>query len=355
MWNSKLNDRCLFLLESLDFTGPASAAENVVHELIIRFSDHAKDLHGDIGNILVNPTLVNKTSLSFDDITKHFRASEFRRVGDSKWLARSIDENHVERRIPETSDSDQCPPLTEYELLMKTLQKQRTQKAIKNAGAKGAGGKAVENSDNFKGYSASDVQKLLSLRGITASTEDEANQAKYGCTCGLCLGGFISPRMAYILSQNSSYNFVALVGLVGCESHSQEWQCAVLGGVPFCGQTDITTTVAYKCWKYIPGDAGKLILTLVSKDAARGHYQVRHAGIIPDIVDPADKTRSSTRSTLSSRPGHLLLLPQFLAYFKHLTALLLARRFRHAIHKRYLRRRLTTLRHSQSIGPLAVL
>jgi len=280
IWDSKLNDRCLFLLESLDFTGPESARTEVVHNLIERFSDHATDLHEDIGNILVSPTLVNKTSLSLEDITCHFRALGFRRVGDSNWLARSIDANHAARSISEGSDFDQAPPSTEYELFMKTLEKQRTRKVIKNTKGKGAGGKAVENSDNFKGYSNSDVQKLLSLRGITAPTEDEANQAKHGCTCGLCLGGFISPRMAYILSSNSSYNLVALVGLVECESHSQQWQSAVLGGIPFCGQTDITTTVAYKCWEYIPGDAGKLILTLFSKDAARGHYQVRHASIL---------------------------------------------------------------------------
>ena len=252
----------------------------MVHELINRFSDHAKDLHEDIGNILVNPVLVNKSSLSLSEITMHFRASDFRRVGDSNWLARSIDASHAARIIPETSDFDQAPPPTEYELFVKTLEKQRTQKVIKNTKGKGAGGKAIENIDNFKGQSNSDVQKLLSLRGNTAPTEDEANQAKYGCTCGLCLGGFMSPRMAYILSSNSSYNFVALVGLVECESHSQQWQSAVLGGIPFCGQTDITTTVAYKCWEYIPGDAGKLILTLFSKDAARGHYQVRHASIL---------------------------------------------------------------------------
>jgi len=280
----------------------------VVHNLIERFSDHATDLHEDIGNILVNPTLVNKTSLSLEETTTHFRALGFRRVGDSNWLARSIDASHAARSILETSDFDQAPPPTEYELFMKTLEKQRTQKVIKNTKGKGAGGKAVENSDNFKGYSNSDVQKLLSLRGITAPTEDEANQAKYGCTCGLCLGGFMSPRMAYILSSNSSYNFVALVGLVECESHSQQWQSAVLGGIPFCGQTDITTTVAYKCWEYIPGDAGKLILTLFSKDAARGHYQVR-----PPIlfhVSLSQLTKLDFQRCRHSHPG------QDTAYFR---------------------------------------
>lgn len=50
-------------------------------------------------------------------------------------------------------------------------------------------------SDDFPGYPDAVVEKLIALHNITSPTQDQKMRFKYGCTCGKCIGGLLSPRM----------------------------------------------------------------------------------------------------------------------------------------------------------------
>lgn len=56
-------------------------------------------------------------------------------------------------------------------------------------------------SDLFSGFDPATISCLALLRGLEAEqlSAAEISRLKYGCTCGSCLGGFLSPRMREIL------------------------------------------------------------------------------------------------------------------------------------------------------------
>ncbi len=54
-------------------------------------------------------------------------------------------------------------------------------------------------SDNFKGFDLAAVTCLAILKGHGKPSKVECLQMKYGCTCGQCIGGFLSPRMSFVL------------------------------------------------------------------------------------------------------------------------------------------------------------
>jgi hypothetical protein len=54
---------------------------------------------------------------------------------------------------------------------------------------------AEDVSDYFSGFSDAAVLCLMSLNGSNEGTDDEWQRLKYGCTCGRCISGFLSPRM----------------------------------------------------------------------------------------------------------------------------------------------------------------
>ena len=54
-------------------------------------------------------------------------------------------------------------------------------------------------SDRFRGYLPQTVACLGVLQGLPDLSGDRALRLKYGCTCGECLLGFVSPRMKFVL------------------------------------------------------------------------------------------------------------------------------------------------------------
>ncbi|KAE8396832.1 hypothetical protein BDV37DRAFT_93183 [Aspergillus pseudonomiae] len=56
----------------------------------------------------------------------------------------------------------------------------------------------LDVSDDFRGYPAAAVE-CLSLLDDTLSPDLSVSHLKYGCTCGQCIGGFLSPRMKLAL------------------------------------------------------------------------------------------------------------------------------------------------------------
>lgn len=125
-----------------------------------------------------------------DVATAFFRSAGFRRVGDSVWFALPFDKGHAAYTLTVANDyepPEPAPPPSELEKLERELERKRNKLDH--------GMMTVVVSDLFKGYSDADVKKLLALRGVTAPTPLQQARTKYGCTCGECLGGFLSPRM----------------------------------------------------------------------------------------------------------------------------------------------------------------
>ncbi|KAL2070288.1 hypothetical protein VTL71DRAFT_13314 [Oculimacula yallundae] len=54
--------------------------------------------------------------------------------------------------------------------------------------------------DSFSGYDDDAIHCLVVLHGIRALTSVQVSQFKYGCICGQCISGYLSPRMKLALS-----------------------------------------------------------------------------------------------------------------------------------------------------------
>ena len=57
----------------------------------------------------------------------------------------------------------------------------------------------VVMADNYSGLTPNQLQCLVSLKRMENPSHDELRRLCFGCTCGLCLGGFLSPRVAFAL------------------------------------------------------------------------------------------------------------------------------------------------------------
>ena len=57
----------------------------------------------------------------------------------------------------------------------------------------------VVMADDFSGLASNQLQCLRQLKRLENPSHDELRRLCFGCTCGLCLGGFLSPRVAYSL------------------------------------------------------------------------------------------------------------------------------------------------------------
>ncbi|KAL6896377.1 hypothetical protein GGI43DRAFT_410944 [Trichoderma evansii] len=60
-----------------------------------------------------------------------------------------------------------------------------------------------EGLDKFNGHSQLFVEILSNLKGLSNPSQEELQRLKYGCTCGQCQGGFLSPRMHSALLSNA--------------------------------------------------------------------------------------------------------------------------------------------------------
>lgn len=57
----------------------------------------------------------------------------------------------------------------------------------------------VVMADKYSGLTPNQLQCLVQLKCMENPLHDELTRLCFGCTCGLCLGGFLSPRVAYAL------------------------------------------------------------------------------------------------------------------------------------------------------------
>ena len=64
----------------------------------------------------------------------------------------------------------------------------------------------VVMADDYSGLTSYQLQCLVQLKRMENPSHDELTRLCFGCTCGLCLGGVLSPRVAYSLEcQGDSY------------------------------------------------------------------------------------------------------------------------------------------------------
>lgn len=80
---------------------------------------------------------------------------------------------------------------TPLDALLANLEDSRTTRRIKVL--------TEDISDQFAGFSDATVDCLTLLNGGTEATDVDRQRLKYGCTCGQCISGFLSPRMRFAL------------------------------------------------------------------------------------------------------------------------------------------------------------
>ena len=71
-------------------------------------------------------------------------------------------------------------------------------------------------SDEFQGYDADHVACLAQLTNTSTTNCDQMERLRFGCTCGECIAGFISPRTAFALDVQG--------GLKGDELSDDHWK-----------------------------------------------------------------------------------------------------------------------------------
>ncbi|KAJ9609416.1 hypothetical protein H2200_005743 [Cladophialophora chaetospira] len=86
--------------------------------------------------------------------------------------------------------------LTPLEATVQLLEAMRTRTLIGNT--------VFLRADTFEGHTLDQARCVALLRRSKIDSEEDLEQFRYGCTCGECYDGYISPRMNYTLYMNAS-------------------------------------------------------------------------------------------------------------------------------------------------------
>ncbi|KAL8730545.1 MAG: hypothetical protein Q9166_003999 [cf. Caloplaca sp. 2 TL-2023] len=88
---------------------------------------------------------------------------------------------------------------TPLEALQAALETHRVQTEV--------GMMTVPLSDKFDGFTPAETVCLLKLKGIPPTSDIVVDRIRFGCTCGECIGGFLSPQVAFALAcQGNQYH-----------------------------------------------------------------------------------------------------------------------------------------------------
>jgi len=102
-----------------------------------------------------------------------------------QWLLHNVDDGE---RISSGRNREGHTPL---ESLLDQLENKRSKRQH--------GMMTVVMSDSFGGFTPDAISSVAALRGLKAPSEAQVLQLKYGCTCGGCIDGLLSPRMKFAL------------------------------------------------------------------------------------------------------------------------------------------------------------
>ena len=80
----------------------------------------------------------------------------------------------------------------------------------------------VVTADKYSGLASNQLQCLERLKCIESPSHDELRRLCFGCTCGLCLGGFLSPRAAYSLECQGDMSYDLLNESLGY-GDAEDW------------------------------------------------------------------------------------------------------------------------------------
>lgn len=183
-----------------------------------------------------------------------FRKAGFKRIGSSSWFGCAMDATHPSRAmINDYNPPNLRPDITELEKLRVRLERERTKLQ--------RGFMTVVRSDWFRGHKDEDVKRLLELEDVNhdLSSPKLIMNTKYGCTCGDCLGGYLSPRMHYFLHTQAELKYDMendMVGDVG-EVEFDEFFIACMG------------------WEYVPEPCQSHLPT--NKSLRRGFCNVSNS------------------------------------------------------------------------------
>ncbi|RYP67905.1 hypothetical protein DL769_005641 [Monosporascus sp. CRB-8-3] len=192
---------------------------------------------------------------------RFWRAMGFRRIGNSRWFALAGDAVHASHSLAAADDYD--PPATAHAALRKgigslfghleqaedALCMQKLEEYLRDVpprppplelnGHKGqhapppsrcqlkaptpleAAMSGLERrrtqfddglrvhpvSDRFMGFSDAEVSCLVHLRSLTNPSSLDLQRLKFGCTCGQCIDGFLSPRMLHALLAQAELHY----------------------------------------------------------------------------------------------------------------------------------------------------
>ena len=120
--------------------------------------------------------------------------------------------------------------------------------------------KIRDPSDLFRGFDNGTVSALAVLKGLVPDqmSADQHSQLKLGCTCGSCLGGFLSPRLRHMMfsTAEETYDMIYIFANV---MDGESW-CSINGclleDVPKRILQSLATSVGLrtgfcKLWKYL--------------------------------------------------------------------------------------------------------
>ncbi|KAI1424431.1 hypothetical protein F5Y12DRAFT_456447 [Xylaria sp. FL1777] len=154
--------------------------------------------------------------------------------------------SYIMSKIPQLAEKRNCDGYTPLEALQSSLDQQRTRQTIG-----GPRGVIDVISDSFTGFCQSDIECLAALTGTeifdltklsdrdiwaaSSATDEMASRdrkvnlirntlrLKYGCTCGQCVGGFLSLRMQFALIYQAELQHDILNDYPGAESSGADW------------------------------------------------------------------------------------------------------------------------------------
>ena len=90
-------------------------------------------------------------------------------------------------------------PFADNLLSVRNLEGETPLEALETVLESGRTAKEIWFLDAFSGFASHQVECLKQLKRLKNPSPIEINRLAFGCTCGLCLGGFLSPRVAFAL------------------------------------------------------------------------------------------------------------------------------------------------------------
>ena len=123
-------------------------------------------------------------------------------------------------------------------------------------------------SDLFRGFNNGTISTLALLKGLVPDQMSEAELSclKFGCTCGSCLGGFLSPRLRHMLLSTAEQTFDTIYTFG--EANGETWFSIYGYLLKYVPEQILQSLVAYKglrtgfcmLWKYIADCIGENML-----------------------------------------------------------------------------------------------